>query len=634
MAKSRWWNRQTEEASPATQYQAEFREEQREEQIDRTGTVPGERYDAAEELRADQVEAEALVDGEAIGIGVQDPGALDTGDLGAGLEAQEVAGGLEHSAELGAGTPSGQNDLDTDPASMVSDGGRTPLDDVYDQIEAEDAAADGTPDAGPAGGAGPAADPGGESVHGPGHTAGDATFSDTDGLQQGPWYVPSKDGIFASIFGEDAAENVANYFTYGPPDSTRATALNDALDQIDATGQGTDPPTPAPADDAGKEEEDGSTQPESSGQNDDGEQDDGSGSDDGSGGDEEGTDDGSATGDEGHDDGADDGADDASADDGTDAADDPPPADEIPADPESHAPPPTQEQIDAAESEMIAEQSWDVDPGWDDPGGDGPGGETINLDTRPAVDPYETVDGHPPDFDDVPEGGEDRLAAELGELVQPGDDDPDGVWGGDDPEGEPHDPFGGSDPAAAVDAAPAAAEAPLAEWAAADLGWNEAAQAVTGGAPGRMPAEAASELAVGAELAPAMGEQAGGAPDAAAAAPAIEVVEAVPADADAKERDSAPAEEAAAPPADSAPPEAAAAMGEAASMTDAAAPVVGEAVGMEGMTMAEPANGPADVEAIAMSQSEPIVAAEPIEMVMLELDVAGPEPAGEEGLES
>lgn len=67
-------------------------------------------------------------------------------------------------------------------------------------------------------------------------------------------------------------------------------------------------------------------------------------------------------------------------------------------------------------------------------------------DGREPVDPLDTIDGGDRRIDtSLLEGVQMDTTGGLGDLVQPTDDDADGVWGGEDPEPPPD---GGQDPAA------------------------------------------------------------------------------------------------------------------------------------------------------------------------------------------
>ncbi len=437
--------------------QAEREEELREEYIDRTGRAPSppgaaESREAEVDLRADARDLQADVDPDAVGLGDRDVADVDTGLPQ--FETREVHGDLQHDVGLEMGSPGGQEALETDPRSMVSDGGgRTPLDDVYDAIEAEEAAADaGTPDAGGSTG---------EAVSGGGYQVPGTTYDDTEGITGGP--DRTSDSPFLNA--------LADVFSFGPKGSTKREALDQAMDEIDATSGGsnddapTDAATPtqpaAPGQEQEEEEEEegffdwlfGDDEEEEAGSS-PGSGPEGAAPPESDGGTPEDKDDKDESNNEpsdSTDDETGDDTDDEETDDGTEVEDsaDPPPDEDH--DPESQAPPPTQEQVDAAKAEMEAEQTWDVDPDWDDPSGDGPSDDSIRMeDGRPYVDPYETVDGsRRPDLD-IPEDTGEQLQAGLGDLVQPTDDDPDGTWGGEDPSGVPDDPYGGNDPAAAM----------------------------------------------------------------------------------------------------------------------------------------------------------------------------------------
>lgn len=147
--------------------------------------------------------------------------------------------------------------------------------------------------------------------------------------------------------------------------------------------------------------------------------------------------------------------DDGTDDDGTndtavDEAADPPPEEQEDQDPESQQPRTmTDEQQDEAQDKWEGQRKWDVDPGWDDPSGDNPNPSDFRIDDgRPKVDPIEWIDGVPRELIEDIDTSVLDLAGRLGELVQPTDDDPDGIWGGPPSGGTPSDPFGGNNPVA------------------------------------------------------------------------------------------------------------------------------------------------------------------------------------------
>jgi hypothetical protein len=396
------------------------------------------------------------------------------GDLPDGLAYDEVPGGLTHDVVLEAkieGAPM------TDPKSMVMDGGKSPLDAAYDaaeaEIAAETAAGAGNVDGGPAG-----ADAGGDGVKGSAYVVEGVSYTTEDGFQGSP---KESETLKDSPLTKAIAEAASDAFIVGAPGSVKDKAIKEALAEQDKVGGGT-----AAEESAGTEPTGGDGKPDAwdkfwgingakpkkEGQGywdylfgDD--EDDGSatGSDDADApesssnpDDKEEDKDDDNTNDDTENDSEDDTEDDTEeeteddTDDETETGDDgtEPPPDEEDYDPENPAPGPmTDEQKEAVMDKWEGQQTWDVTPGWDDPSGDNPDSEPpVVMETgKPIVNPKDTVDAPSPDEIKIPDDAS-MLFERLGNLVQPTDDDDDGVWGGPENDTAPVDPWGGTNPAA------------------------------------------------------------------------------------------------------------------------------------------------------------------------------------------